>query len=71
VTRVYLFGIGSPEWQESTGHTVNAEGVPIPSRKAVALYPASWPGDDAGKPYPASIQARVLANRATRAGQQR
>jgi hypothetical protein len=30
----------------------------------VALYPADWPGDDAGKPYPASVQARVLAGRA-------
>lgn len=30
--RVYLFGIGSPEWQARTGHIVNARGVPIPVR---------------------------------------
>ena len=31
--RVYLFGIGSPEWQAATGHIVNERGVPIPVRK--------------------------------------
>jgi len=30
--RIYLFGIGSPEWQRETGHTVNEHGVPIPMR---------------------------------------
>jgi hypothetical protein len=30
-SRVYLFGIGSPEWQAETGHTINAYGVPVPS----------------------------------------
>ena len=30
--RAYVAGIGSPEWQKRTGHTVNARGVPIPTR---------------------------------------
>lgn len=32
-TRVYLFGIGSPAWCLSTGHTINDRGVPVPTRK--------------------------------------
>jgi hypothetical protein len=44
--------------QAAYGPTAN-----LPGRK-VARYPASWPGDDAGKPYPVSVQARVTANRA-------
>lgn len=41
--RVYLFGIGSPEWQARTGHTVNERGVPIPVRvrRCGSIYPGS------------------------------
>ena len=27
--RVYVAGIGSPEWQARTGHVINERGVPI------------------------------------------
>jgi hypothetical protein len=45
--RVYLFGIGSPEWQQRTGHVVNERGVPIATRPVVSerLRPAAEEAD--------------------------